>query len=309
MRSSGIVRGISLSKGHFHIHGHAIVAKSLSPGLHIVSTPIGNLGDITLRALETLAAADVILAEDTRVSRGLLTHYGIATPLQSYHEHSGPAAIEAVIARLKDGAALALISDAGTPILSDPGAALVKAAIEAGLTVSPVPGASALLAALVASGMVEGAFHFAGFLPARPTERRQALKQLSAVPGLIAFYEAPHRLVEMLDDAASLLGNRMAMVAREMTKRFETTRHGPLLELASHYRDTEAPRGEIVVLIAASDGAIDIGPSLDERLIAALLLHSIKDAAQIVAGATGLKKREVYARALELQAAKKTEAE
>jgi 16S rRNA (cytidine1402-2'-O)-methyltransferase len=289
-------------KGQFHIHGHAIVAKSLSPGLHVVSTPIGNLGDMTLRALETLAAADLILAEDTRVSRGLLTHYGITTRLQSFHEHSGPLAIASVIARLKEGAALALISDAGTPMLSDPGAELTRAAIASGIAVSPVPGASALLSALVASGMVGGAFHFAGFLPARATERRQALQQLAAVPCLLVFYEAPHRLVEMLEDATALLGNRMAMVAREMTKRFETTRHGLLQDLASHYRDQEEPRGEIVLLIAPADGTRNEGPSLDERLRAALLEHSIKDAAQIVAGAMGLKKREVYARALELRA-------
>jgi 16S rRNA (cytidine1402-2'-O)-methyltransferase len=289
-----------LPTGQFHIHGHAIVAKSAPPGLHIVSTPIGNLSDITLRALEVLATVDLILAEDTRVSRGLLTHYGISTSLQAFHEHSGPTAEEAIIARLAQGQSLALISDAGTPLLSDPGAALVKRAIAAGIAVSPIPGASALLAALVASGMVEGPFTFAGFLPARQTDRRQALQKLATQPSLLVFYEAPHRLLEMLEDAKALLGDRSAMVARELTKRYETMQHGTLSALAAHYR-LEEPRGEIVVLVApgASDGAV--GPSLDERLRDTLTRHRIKDAAQIVAGEMGLPKRQVYARALELQ--------
>jgi 16S rRNA (cytidine1402-2'-O)-methyltransferase len=278
-----------LATGQFHIHGHVIVAKSALAGLHIVSTPIGNLGDITLRALETLATVDLILAEDTRVSRGLLSHYGIGTSLQAFHEHSGPAAI-------------ALISDAGTPILSDPGAALVAKAIANGVFVSPVPGASALLAALVASGMADGPFLFAGFLPARQTERRQALQKLAATSTLIVFYEAPHRLVAMLEDAAALLGNRGAMVARELTKRFETTRHGTLSELANHYRESEEPRGEIVVLVAPGSAEPEDRLTLDQRLSAALAQHKIKDAAQIVAGEMGLPKRQVYARALELQA-------
>jgi 16S rRNA (cytidine1402-2'-O)-methyltransferase len=291
-----------LATGQFHIHGHVIVAKSALAGLHIVSTPIGNLGDITLRALETLATVDLILAEDTRVSRGLLSHYGIGTSLQAFHEHSGPAAEEAIITRLKAGQSIALISDAGTPILSDPGAALVAKAIANGVFVSPVPGASALLAALVASGMADGPFLFAGFLPARQTERRQALQKLAATSTLIVFYEAPHRLVAMLEDAAALLGNRGAMVARELTKRFETTRHGTLSELANHYRESEEPRGEIVVLVAPGSAEPEDRLTLDQRLSAALAQHKIKDAAQIVAGEMGLPKRQVYARALELQA-------
>ncbi len=292
-----------MANGQFHIHGHAIVAKSASAGLHIVSTPIGNLGDITIRALETLASADLILAEDTRVTRKLLSHYGIATPLQSFHEHSGVAAEDSILERLRQGQAVALVSDAGTPLLSDPGSALVARAIAAGIPVTPLPGASALLAALVASGMADGPFQFAGFLPARQTERRQALQKLAALPCLLVFYEAPHRLTEMLRDALALMGDRKALVARELTKRFETLQRGTLSSLLAHYQESEEPRGEMVVLVGPATDEARAGPDmLDEKLREALKKHRIKDASQIVAAELGLAKRQVYARALELQA-------
>jgi 16S rRNA (cytidine1402-2'-O)-methyltransferase len=296
-------------QGRFFVQGHEIAAKPVPPGLHLVATPIGNLGDITIRALETLAGADLILAEDTRVSRKLMSFYGIATPCRSFHEHSGPDAVEAIAARLKEGASIALISDAGTPLLSDPGAALVAHIRELGLPVSPIPGASALLAALVASGMADGPFHFAGFLPSKPVERRQMLQGLASAQSLLVFYEAPHRLIRMLEDAQAILGDRQAMVARELTKRYETFRSGRLSELLHHYSGTEEPRGEIVVLIAPGTDGAEEGIGLDQRLIEAMAGHSIKDAAQIVSAAMGLPKRQVYARALELQAALKGRAE
>jgi 16S rRNA (cytidine1402-2'-O)-methyltransferase len=285
----------------FTAFGLAAEAEPLAPGLYVVATPIGNLADVSIRALMTLAAADAVLAEDTRISKRLLAHYGIATPLISYHEHSAESVRERMIARLKDGQALALVSDAGTPLVSDPGYRLVEAAIQAGLPVIPIPGASAALAALVVSGLPTDRFFFEGFLPVKSGARRTRLADLAEMPGTLVLYEAPHRLVESLVDAAAVLGPRPAAVARELTKYFETVRRGTLVELAAAYGGEAAPKGEIVILIAPSSGeakAAEIEAGLDAQIRAALAHHSIKDAAALVSAATGSGKRDVYARAL-----------
>jgi 16S rRNA (cytidine1402-2'-O)-methyltransferase len=289
----------------FHIQGHGFVAKSATPGLYIVSTPIGNLADITLRALETLAGVDLILAEDTRVTRGLLAHYGIKTPLRAHHRHSGPAALEPILAELAAGRSIALVSDAGTPLLSDPGEDIVAAAIAAGQPVSPVPGASALLASLAGADFDVQRFRFEGFLPAKAGERRQRLRALATSDCPVVLYEAPHRLAASLADARDILGERPALVARELTKLFETFRRGSLGALARHYGEAEQPRGEIVIVIApAGPEAIgDIDAQLAAKLNDALLVHSVKDAAQIVAAEMGLPRKQVYARAIALRGA------
>lgn len=277
-------------------------AQGLQPGLHIVATPIGNLRDITLRALETLAAADAILAEDKRVTKVLLAHYGITTPILSYHEHNAEVMRPHVLARLADGAALAIVSDAGTPLVSDPGFKLVEAAIAEGYFVTALPGASAVLAALVLAGLPTDRFFFEGFLPARQNERKRRIRTLETVPGTIVFFEAPHRLSESLDDLAEVLGPRPAAVARELTKRFETIRRGTLEELSAHYKAEEKPRGEIVVLVApasAEQGLLSDG-DIDTALRRALEERSPRDAAALVAAELGLPRRRVYARALAL---------
>jgi 16S rRNA (cytidine1402-2'-O)-methyltransferase len=234
--------------------------------LYIVSTPIGNLGDITVRAIETLKSVAAILAEDTRHSRQLLARYDIATPLVAYHEHNEARATPGIIARLRDGASLALITDAGTPLLSDPGARLVRAAIDAGVPVSPVPGASALLAALVASGMNSERFTFFGFLPRKGKDRAEALAAIAALEHAAVLYEAPQRLGDTLRDlAARGAGGREAVVAREMTKQFEEFRRGTVDALAEYYQGS-VPRGEVVVVLAGAAAAAVDEQSLREHV-------------------------------------------
>jgi 16S rRNA (cytidine1402-2'-O)-methyltransferase len=232
--------------------------------LHIVSTPIGNLGDITLRAIETLRAASAILAEDTRHSRHLLERHGIATPVEAYHEHNEARATPRLIARLLAGDSLALISDAGTPLLSDPGARLVRAALDAGVVVSPVPGASALLAALTASGLAADRFTFFGFLPRKGRERTEALQAIAALAHLAVVYEAANRVSDTLRDISRQgAGARQAVVAREMTKQYEEFRRGTVGELAEYYQESP-PRGEVVILVAgASAEVLDEGTLRD----------------------------------------------
>lgn len=288
----------------FTAFGLASEAEPLAPGLHVVATPIGNLRDITIRALATLAAADAVLAEDTRVTRTLLAHYGITTPLLAYHEHSTDAVRARMIERLREGQALALVSDAGTPLVSDPGFKLVQAAIEAGIPVTPVPGASAVMTALVAAGLPTDRFFFEGFLPQKAGARRNRLEALTGLPGTLVLFESPHRLPEMLADAAEVLGaERPAAVTRELTKLYETVRRGTLGSLAALFGEEGAPKGEIVVLIGTGPEAApeaDGDAALDAALRTALARHSIKDAASLVSDETGLKRRLVYARALAL---------
>ncbi|HJU67077.1 MAG TPA: 16S rRNA (cytidine(1402)-2'-O)-methyltransferase [Gemmatimonadaceae bacterium] len=215
-----------------------------------MSTPIGNLGDITVRAIETLRTVSAILAEDTRHSRHLLARHEIATPVEAYHQHNEARSIPRIIARLLEGESFALISDAGTPLLSDPGARLVRAVIDAGIVVSPVPGASALLAALAASGVDAERFTFFGFLPRKGRERVESIQAVVALSHTAVLYEAPNRVASTLRDIAALGGGgRDAVVAREMTKQFEEFRRGTVAELAEYYGES-APRGEVVIVLA-----------------------------------------------------------
>ncbi|MFN4225298.1 MAG: 16S rRNA (cytidine(1402)-2'-O)-methyltransferase [Hyphomonas sp.] len=275
---------------------------AVAPGLYVVSTPIGNLRDITLRALDVLGGVEEVLAEDTRVASKLLSAYGIKARLSPYHDHNGAERRPALLKRLGKGARIALISDAGTPLVSDPGWKLVHEALEAGVKVWPVPGASALLAGLVASGLPSDRFLFAGFLPPKPGARRAAIEALRAVPATLVFYESGPRLAETLADLAAGLGNRKAAVARELTKLFEETRRGSLVALAAHYEAAGPPKGEIVLLVGPPAEDVARAEDVDAALKVALGEMPTKAAAASVAEALGLPKREVYQRALQLKA-------
>jgi 16S rRNA (cytidine1402-2'-O)-methyltransferase len=275
----------------------------LPDGLVLVSTPIGNLGDLTLRARDTLLAADLILCEDTRHTARLLSAIGAKVKLQPLHEHNEDAAIPAVLARLREGRRIALVSDAGVPLISDPGYRLVRAALAEGLPVGAVPGANAAVTALVLSGLPPLPFLVLGFPPPRQTARRAAFGRLrgaerAGLAATLVWYEAPHRLGETLQDMAEAFGPRPAAVARELTKRFEEVRRGTLAELAAHYARNVA-RGEVTVVVAPP-AQEDDPEDLDERLRAALAGNSVKDAAALVAVATGLPRKLVYGRALAL---------
>jgi len=280
----------------------------LAPGtLAIVATPIGNLGDLSGRAAESLAAADLIACEDTRMTARLLAAYGIRTPMLAYHEHNAARMRPVLIDRLKAGEIVALVSDAGTPLVSDPGYKLVEAAVEAGIALTALPGPSALLTALVLSGLPSDRFLFAGFLPPRGPARRTEIRTLAAVPATLIFYEAPGRVAQTLADLLAVLGPRRAAVARELTKRFEEVRRGPLDALAAEFEAGPAPRGEIVILVGPPAGeATSQGgeADLDAALEAALARHSLREAAALVAAETGLPRRTVYARALTLRKGK-----
>jgi 16S rRNA (cytidine1402-2'-O)-methyltransferase len=228
---------------------NARMADNAKGTLYLVSTPIGNLEDVTRRALRVLTEADLIACEDTRHTRKLLDHYGIKTKTISYHEHNERERADELAARLAAGESIALVSDAGTPNISDPGFRLVRAAITCGASVVPIPGATALVAALTASGLPTDEFYFGGFLPARTTQRRAKLSQLRSLPATLVFYEAPHRISATLHDAREVLGERDATVARELTKLHEEIGRGRLSELAEKFSGEHAARGEMVVVI------------------------------------------------------------
>ena len=272
------------------------------PGLVLVSTPIGNLGDMTARAAETLRAADLILCEDTRHTARLLSAIGVSTRTQPLHEHNEDARIPAILAMLRQGKRIALVSDAGTPLVSDPGYRLVRAAIAEGLPVSAIPGANAAVTALILSGLPPLPFLFLGFPPPRSAARRAAFGSLRAAEraGLAAtliWHEAPHRLAETLVDMLDAFGDRQAAVARELTKHYEEVRRGTVGALSTHYA-TAPPRGEITLLLGPPEQADH--EDLDGQLQRALVANSVKDAAALVSAATGLPRKLVYARALEL---------
>ena len=275
---------------------------AVAPGLHVVATPIGNLGDITLRAIAVLEQADVIACEDARVTGKLKKAYGIDTPMTPYHEHNAGRARPGLLTRLKRGEIVALVSDAGTPLISDPGYRLGAEAAAEGITVTVVPGATAPVAALVASGLATDRFLFAGFLPSRAAARRKALAELAQVRASLVFLESPRRLAASLGDMAAALGARDAAVIRELTKLHEEIRRGTLPELAAHYGSSGTPKGEVVVVVGAAtdDENADAAESLDALLETALKNQSVRDAAQVVAIATGLPRRQVYGRALEM---------
>jgi 16S rRNA (cytidine1402-2'-O)-methyltransferase len=288
------------SERRYVLRGQTIEAPALAPGLHIVATPIGNLRDTTLRALEVLAAADVIACEDTRVTRKLIDHYGIATPLTPYHDHNAAEARPKLIARLAAGDAIALVSDAGTPLVSDPGFKLVRAVHEAGHTVTAVPGASAALAALAIAGLPTDRFFFEGFLPAKSGQRQTRIAELARIPATLLLFETGPRFAAALADLAQGLGPREAAVCRELTKLHEEVRRDDLAALAAHYDAAEEPRGEIVLVIAPPAAETTDAADLDALLRNALARVSVKEAVAEVAAVTGRPRREVYQRALEL---------
>jgi 16S rRNA (cytidine1402-2'-O)-methyltransferase len=270
----------------------------LAPGLYLVATPIGNLGDVTLRALEVLRSVDRIFCEDTRVTARLLARYGIAQPLGVYHDHNAEEARPAILAALRRGERVALVSDAGTPLVSDPGYKLVRAAVAGGLPITAAPGPSAALTALILSGLPCDAFPFAGFLPARQTARRRALEHWRALGATMVFFEATPRLPDCLADMADVLGNRPAAVARELTKLHEEIRRGRLAELAAHYRDAGPPRGEAVIVVGPPEASEPDAAELDERLRAAVAELGVREAAAKIAAETGLGRSQLYRRAL-----------
>ncbi len=281
--------------------GQSVEPERLTPGLYLVATPIGNLRDITIRALETLAAADLIACEDTRVTRRLLDHYGISTPLTPYHEHNAAAARPKLIARLGEGEAVALVSDAGTPLVSDPGFKLVREVREAGHAVVAAPGPSAALAALVSSGLPTDRFFFEGFLPAKAGQRKARIAELSQIPGTLIFYESGPRVAQALAALAEGLGPRQAAACRELTKLHEEIRRGDLAALAQQYAEGAESRGEFTVIVEPPQDREEVdADAVDALLKRALRQGSVKDAVSDVAAATGRPRREIYQRALEL---------
>jgi 16S rRNA (cytidine1402-2'-O)-methyltransferase len=287
-------------QGRYDLGGHTIDVPRLAAGLHIVATPIGNLGDITLRALAALAGADLIACEDTRVTRKLLDRYAIATPLTPYHDHNAAQARPKLLRRLADGAAIALVSDAGTPLVSDPGFKLVRAAQDAGHGVTALPGPSAVLAAVSVAGLATDQFLFAGFLPPKQAARRARITELNRVPATLVLFETGPRIAATLADLAAGLGHREAALCRELTKIHEEIRRGDLATLAQSAVAAEV-RGEFVLVVAPPQAQET--PSLEDTdtlLRQALARVSLKDAVGEVADATGLPRREVYQRALAL---------
>jgi 16S rRNA (cytidine1402-2'-O)-methyltransferase len=272
----------------------------LPAGLYVVATPIGNLADITLRAIAVLAQVDVIYCEDTRHSRTLLAHFCIMRPTRPYHEHNAARERPRVLAELAAGKSVGLISDAGTPLISDPGYKLVREAIEAGFPVTAIPGPSAPLAALVSAGLATDAFLFAGFLPPRRSARKTRLEELKAVPATLVFFEAPSRLADSLGDIADVLGDREAAVARELTKLHEEMRRGTPAEL-SQWAGDAAPKGEMVILVGPPREAPVTDEAISARLEPLLAETSLSDAARTVAHDLGVPRGRVYDLALTLQ--------
>lgn len=264
--------------------------------LHVVATPIGNLEDISARARRVLAEVDLIAAEDTRHTQPLLMHFGISTPMLALHEHNEDARAEELVARLLGGASIALVSDAGTPLVSDPGYRLVRAARAAGVVVSPVPGACAAIAALSVAGLASDRFCFEGFLPAKPAARRSRLEALAAEPRTLVFYESSHRIEAMLADCAALLGEREAVLARELTKRFETVLDGSVAQLAARVAaDADQRRGEFVVIIAGAPEDTDAALTLGRRAFDLLREHlPPSQAARLAAELSGAPRKALY---------------
>ena len=274
---------------------------ALGPGLYLVATPIGNLADLTLRALAVLRGVDRIICEDTRVSGKLMAKYGISTPLDLYHDHNAEKVRPAILASIHHGARVALISDAGTPLISDPGFKLVQAAIGEHLPVTALPGPCAAITALILSGLPPDAFLFAGFLPSRQAARQRALDRWAAVEATLIFYESTQRLAESLADMVERLGNRAAAVARELTKLHEEVRRGKLTDLAEYYQASGPARGEAVVLVGPPEPVEPDWAEVDEMLRATLVGFSVRDAAAKLAAETGLSRGELYRRALSIR--------
>jgi 16S rRNA (cytidine1402-2'-O)-methyltransferase len=276
------------------------MAEPLAGGLHLVATPIGNLGDMTVRAVTTLARADAILCEDTRVSRTLLARYAIERPLRAFHEHNEDAEQARVLAELAEGRAIALISDAGTPLLSDPGYKLVRAAVAAGHAVTALPGASAILAGLAVSGLPTDGFYFGGFLPPKEAARRTRLEVLSTIPGSLVLFESAGRIANTLADIVATLGPREVVVARELTKRFEEVRRGPADTLAPALASATL-KGEIVLVIAPPPLREVSDAQIEAALREALESSSLRDAVRLVTDDLGAARSRVYQIGLRLK--------
>jgi 16S rRNA (cytidine1402-2'-O)-methyltransferase len=279
--------------------------RELSPGLYVTATPIGNASDITLRALDVLGACDAIAAEDTRVTAKLLAIHGISKPLSPYNDHNGARERPKLLARLAQGARIALVSDAGTPLVSDPGYKLVREAVAQGIPVHAIPGASATLAALAVAGLPSDRFLFAGFLPSKPGERARMLEELKGVRATLILFESAQRLGESLAQMAEVLGDRPVAVTRELTKLHEEVRRGTLALLAPHYAQEAPPKGEVTLVIGPPREAETDLARVDALLDKALPFMPVKAAAELIAEALGIHRKEVYERAL----AKKTHAD
>src|SRR5439155_3179407 len=289
------------SSRSFSIAGQLLTAPKAAPGLHLVATPIGNLGDITLRALETLAGVDIIACEDTRITRRLTERYAISAQLKPYHEHNAALARPKILERLAQGASIALVSDAGTPLISDPGFKLVREVCAAGHPVIALPGPSSVLSALSVAALPTDRFFFEGFLPAKETARRARLAELKRIDATLVMFESGNRVQDTLRDLADFMGERDAAICREMTKMHEDIRRAPLSQLA-HAADTLEIRGEFVLVIAppAAGAQIMAEHELDELLRSSLRRDSVKDAVAHAVDVSGRPRREIYARALEL---------
>jgi 16S rRNA (cytidine1402-2'-O)-methyltransferase len=280
-----------------------LMARPLPPGLYLVATPIGNLGDISLRALSVLARAELVAAEDTRHSKKLLSHFGLRGELTPYHEHNAERERPRLITRLRAGQSVALISDAGTPLISDPGYKLVRDALEQGLMVTSIPGPSAALAALTSSGLPTDSFLFAGFLPPRSGPRRARLEELKEVPATLVLFETAPRLAKSLADMADLLGAREAAICKELTKLHQTVTRGLLDALAVELAERETLKGEFVVVVAPPAGNAD-EPSdekIEQQLAKALKLESFRDAVRLVAEVLNVSRARVYELGLKLK--------
>ncbi|HEY1961153.1 MAG TPA: 16S rRNA (cytidine(1402)-2'-O)-methyltransferase [Rhizomicrobium sp.] len=277
-------------------------AQNAATGLYVVATPIGNAADITLRALAVLKACDLIAAEDTRVTSKLLAIHGISKPLSAYNDHNAARERPRLLAKLRGGARIALVSDAGTPLVSDPGYKLVRAALAEGLPVQAIPGPSAALTALALAGLPTDRFLFAGFLPTKSGERRRVLAELRSTRASLIFFESPQRLADALADMAEVLGSRPAAVARELTKLHEEVRRGDLEQLAAQYAEEAPPKGEVTVVVGPPPDTAPDFAKADALLSKALPLMPLSGAADLIAEALDLPKRAIYERALALKA-------
>ncbi len=277
----------------------------MKPGFYLVATPIGNLRDITFRALDVLSSVDLIICEDTRVTGKLMSAYGFKKKMQVYNDHSTDHQRESLIKAVQEGQSIAVLSDAGTPLVSDPGYKLVRGAVEQGLYVTSIPGPNAALPALQLSGLPTDQFSFLGFLPPKTSARQTVLKKWEATPGTLIIYETGPRLLESLQDMRITLGNRDAAVTRELTKMYEEVRRGTLSDLILYYSSKGAPKGEIVVILGHAVAEVLSTESIEKQLIKALDKMSVRDAAEMVAQATGKPKKTIYTLALKLASSKK----
>jgi 16S rRNA (cytidine1402-2'-O)-methyltransferase len=294
-----------MTERSYHIGPHRFEAQSIDPGLHVVATPIGNLGDITIRALNVLAAADFVLCEDTRITSRLLERYGIRNTMKPYHEHNAEKVRPAIIEALQNGKSFALVSDAGVPLVSDPGYRLVQACIAEGIIVTGIPGASAVLTALTLSGLPTDAFTFIGFLPQKSKARVDILHSYVNVPSTLIAFESPHRILDALIDIKAALGDRKIAMARELTKLHEEVLRGTASDIHDILAARESVKGEICLVIAPPhDATIEISDDeIQEAINAALIEHSPSKAANLVSKALGLTKDDIYARILKLKGA------